>query len=1125
MAKTPLPTHDSPSDPETELLARVDDSITEALHGAAARPPQDPGTHVRPEQVDLLLRLHQLGAAWRETTDGEPATQPTRIDRFEIGRAVGQGGFATVYEATDTLLGRRVALKVPHPEALVSPGMRRRFLRAAELAARLTHPNLVTMYDLGESGGVTFIAEEFCSGGTLAEWLERHPGPVEPRTAALVVKHLAEGLDVAHAGGIIHRDVKPENVLLVPAAAGAVLPPDDGPNGGPSGAKPASGFDVKLGDFGLGRIDDDATPDPLSRLTRAGGPVGTVAWAAPEQIDRRVGPIGFPTDVHALGLLLDRLLTGRCRWVGTTDSETMRLILQRESEDVDRASVGVPRDLAAVCRTCLDKQPERRYPRAGDLAADLSRYLLGVPTRVRPLSLWERGCRFAIRRPAVVAATAVALLACLVSGLALWGWSIQSAAAAREHDQVQRMDAAQHLQRGLDELRAGNVAAARERITGAAALDPALDASFAGRWARRRLRSEHAILFGDPDAPVAASGPPRALYCVAVSPDGLRIAVGAADGRLILLDADGAAVPVVVAGAHDEVNDVAFSPDGRVVATAGQDGRVRVWSAATGVAERDLARETAPLFAVCWSPDGARLAWGGEERVLCVGRIDGTPAARFSVAFTLDPGYDSPDIETATFLDDDAIAIAGGRQIMLLRSADGSLIREWVGHLGAIVSLDVSPDGTRLLSAGHDRVPRVWDIASGDLVCELPLHPLWVQGCVFTADGTRIVSGCRDGVLQVFDAASGELLCRLPGHVDGTWDVRREPGGTVLSTGADGTVRRFVPRRASVLTTATEWSLPTGLIDRGLPFMSRDELVAGGPGAALRVVVVPRSEGARIIDGRNGRTLEVLEPPADPKVITLHSALDRHRDRLAVFESNYDLRLIPLCGRGAVEPHVDRSWIRIDWTADGLTLAATTHAPSTIVARDETGQETVLDRIDAHCNAFSLSPDGSLLAAGGRALLGITPLTRQGAPRPARPTRSYGLEPSFGSLFTLAWSPDKTRLAIGSQQGNVRVLDAATGTTLRVMPSHRNAIHSLVWSADGRTVISSDDEAVRICDSATMVAIDTIIPGWAVRSAALAGPPDAPERWLVVAGDSPHALPTAEGASGRGRLLVVDLGR
>ena len=1121
MAKTPIPDNDSPPDAETELLGHLDDSITGALHGTGGDTPgpADPA-RVRPEQVDLLLKLHQLGAAWRETTAAVHTTQPARIDRFEIVREVGQGGFASVYEATDTLLRRRVALKVPHPQALVSPDMRRRFLRGAALAARLAHPNLVTIHDLGESDGVAFIAEEFCSGGTLAGWLERHPGPVDPRSAALVVKHLAAGLDVGHEAGIVHRDIKPENILLVPATGVASLPAGESAARGAVGP----GFDVKLGDFGLGKADDDSSHDPLAQSTRAGARPGTPAWMAPEQIDRAIGAVGPATDVHALGLLLDRLLSGRCRWAGANDSDTMRLILLREPEAIERGLPGVDRDLVAVCRKCLARNPVDRYSRSGHVAAELSRFLLGVPTLARPLSAWERACRFAIRRPSVVVASAVALAALVACGIALRGWSIQTAAADRQRAWVRRTEAAQHLQRGLDDLRAGNVAVARQRFADLAALDPDLDASFAGRWARRRLHAEQAVLFGDPDSPAPSGGPPRDLYCCALSPDGARIAVGAADGRLILLDAEGAAAPTVVPGAHDEINDVAFSPDGRLVATAGEDGRVRLFSAETGRLDRDVAAEPKALFAVGFAPDGSTLAWGGAERVLTVAAIGAGDARRFPVPMTIAPGTLDPDIEAIQFVDDGTIAVVGGIDTLLLSAADGSIVRRFGGHGGSVGSVDIAPDRTRLVTAGMGQVPRVWRIATGDLIASLPRHREWVQGCVFTADGTRIVSGCRDGVLQVFDAATGELLERLPGHDGRVWDVRREAGGTVVSVGRDGTLRRWATGHAGSFAGARELPVAVDACVAVFP-------VAGSGGLDQAGIVVAGTPATTIVvDPATGREIVRHGIPAAANMVW--SAIDEPRGRVALALRDAPLAVATITGLGSANAAAEsRTGIdviahRVAWSPGGQLVTVTNRTTSVVRGRDAAlAEEVKIDRLDDPCDAVAVAPDGGTIALGGGAVLRVAPIARHGPPRPSGPPRSVFFDQSFGSVYDVAWSPDGTRLAVASKSGNVRIVDARDGSTLQVLAGHRDFIRALGWSADGRVLYSADGESLKITDSVTAVPIDTFSPGWSIHAVALAGPPQDPDRWLVIGGEAALEERSADGPAGRGRLLVVDLGR
>ena len=246
-----------------------------------------------------------------------------RLGRFEIRRGLGHGGFGIVFLVFDPRLNREAALKIPRPEIMVSPALRQRFLREAQSAAVLDHPNIVPIYDTGEVGPVGYILSGYCKGPTLASWLRDQPGPVAATVAAGIMSQLADAVDHAHSRGILHRDIKPANVLLEPVA------------------EPQSGilpFAPRLSDFGLAKRLDETCGD-----TRAGIILGTPQCIAPEQAAGDYRNVGVQTDVYNLGVILYELLTAKPPFVGRTDSETLHKIQAADLSPAALRSRLVPR--------------------------------------------------------------------------------------------------------------------------------------------------------------------------------------------------------------------------------------------------------------------------------------------------------------------------------------------------------------------------------------------------------------------------------------------------------------------------------------------------------------------------------------------------------------------------------------------------------------------------------------------------------------------------------------------------------------------------------------------------------------------------------------------------------------
>src|SRR5262245_13930754 len=315
---------------------------------------------------------------------GDP--QPLRrVGAYEVLGELGRGGMGVVHKARQACPGRVVALKMVLAGEYADPGRRARFLAEGDALARLAHPNIVQIHEVGTHDGLPFLALEYVSGGSLADRLRGAPQP--PRQAAELVETLARAVQHAHAHGVVHRDLKLQNVLL-------------GEDGRP-----------RVSDFGLARHERPG-------LTATGELLGTPSYMAPEQAAGGGQAVGPAADVWALGAILYECLTGRPPFLAAGVLETLQQVVGEEPAPLRLLNAQVPRDMETVCLKCLHKDPARRYPGAQALAEDLRRFLDAKPVLARPGGVLERLGKWARRRPAAAALIAVssAAAACLSVG-------------------------------------------------------------------------------------------------------------------------------------------------------------------------------------------------------------------------------------------------------------------------------------------------------------------------------------------------------------------------------------------------------------------------------------------------------------------------------------------------------------------------------------------------------------------------------------------------------------------------------------------------------------------------------------------------------------------------------------
>jgi formylglycine-generating enzyme required for sulfatase activity len=412
---------ETPAATETVPGPRAEDGSDPRAAVARTDPPSAPGTLADSDPIGTIARPLEDQARLASAASG---SAPAAVPGFEIECELGRGGMGVVYKATQTGLGRTVALKMLVAGPYADPALRARFLLEAESVAALEHPHIIGVFAFGESGGHPYLAMEYLPGGSLAERL-RARGPLPPREAAELVAALAEAVAHAHSRGIVHRDIKPANVLLT--AAG----------------------ELRLADFGLAKVG-------RSDLSVTGQVLGTPAYMAPEQAAGKIHDVGTAADVYALGAVLYDLMTGRPPFTGDSAMVTLQKVMTVEPNRPRAVRADIPRDLETICLKCLEKNPARRYATADTLAADLRAFLAGHPIAARRVGAAERVWKWVKRNPGRAGALAAGVLLVLGGVVAAEVVRQQRDADRREAEKRRADDRIAAEEQRLAELRAAD---------------------------------------------------------------------------------------------------------------------------------------------------------------------------------------------------------------------------------------------------------------------------------------------------------------------------------------------------------------------------------------------------------------------------------------------------------------------------------------------------------------------------------------------------------------------------------------------------------------------------------------------------------------------------------------------
>jgi WD40 repeat protein len=599
----------------------------------------------------------------------EPHERPPIVEGFEILEELGRGGMGIVYKARQILDGveprssRLVALKVIRKERLSHPETLQRFRREAQAAARLSHPNVVTVHGADQAGDVHYLAMEFVPGVSLQHLVEQG-GPLPVALACDFVRQAALGLQHASEMGLVHRDVKPSNLM-------AQMPP-----GGPLPPRPL----LKILDMGVARLSQlrGLPEDSLTTLTRDGVVIGTPDYVAPEQLEDPRS-VDIRADLYSLGCTFYFLLSGQVPFPGGTLVQKLDRQRWQTAPSVDQLRTDVPKAVAAVVRRLMAKHPDDRYAMPGELAAALDQL-----TRTGALPRGHQPAPLQPLRSFTGHQGAVIAVACSPDGA-----TVLSGGADRT---LRLWD----LRSGEERLRFGESA----HQVGGVAIDPVRGRGLSAQGASVRvwdLTTGKEVL--------RLTGHTDAVRALSVSANGRLLLTGGDDRMARLWDLDNGRELHRLAGHRARVSSVALSADGRLALTGDREQSLRLWNAVDGKESRTFATPKGAVLAVALSPDGRTALSGHFDTTLRLWevmtgrewrRLTGHRQMVAGVAF-------SPDgCQLASASHDGTVR--------LWDPESGSEIACCLGHDGAVNAVVFTPDGKHLLSAGVDQTIRLWSL-------------------------------------------------------------------------------------------------------------------------------------------------------------------------------------------------------------------------------------------------------------------------------------------------------------------------------------------------------------------------------------------------------------------------------